>query len=63
MSPRGTPVANICAPALPALNALIPTSSSFSAPRIAILAPAFTEELLKLLMQTYIDTIKNQDWL
>ena len=63
ISPRATPVANISAPALPALNAPIPSSSSFSAPRIAVLAPAFTEELFKLFMQTYMDTIKNKDWL
>ena len=60
ISPTATPVANIPAPVLPTPDVLYLAFPSLSPPEIAVPAPASTEELYKLFMQTYINTIINQ---
>ena len=60
VSPRATSIAIVATPILPAPDAPVLAFSSLSAPAIAVPAPASIEELFKLFMQTYMDTVKNQ---
>ena len=55
VNPRATTVANVSVSAL-----LAPLFPSLLAPAIAVPAPASIEELFKIFMQIYIDTVKNQ---
>ena len=60
ISPRATPIANVPTPILLALDAPVFASHSLSTQVIAVPAPVPIEELLKLFIQTYMNTIKNQ---